>query len=110
LEIGKRNTSIILLILETVMATIFYIREGAQPENIASSRDVSVDDLIKLYGSAPSNYKYMEGASSPYINIDQGPANAYADPAHVVVKIEGDEVNQDTFPEEGFYIVKDVRP
>lgn len=92
------------------MATIFYIREGAQPDNIASSRDVSVDDLIKLHGSAPSNYKYMKGAGSPYVNIDQGPANAYSDPAHVVVKIEGDEVNQDTFPEEGFYIVKDVRP
>jgi hypothetical protein len=92
------------------MATIFYIREGAQPDNIASSRDVSVEDLIKLYGSAPSNYKHMKDANSPYVNIDQGQANAYSDPAHVVVKIEGDEINRDTFPEEGFYIVKDVRP
>ena len=92
------------------MATIFYIRKSSQPDNIASSREVSVDDLINLYGSAPSNYKYMKGAGSPYINIDQGPENAYSDPAHVVVKIEGNEVNQDTFPEEGFYIVRDVKP
>ena len=92
------------------MATIFYTREGAKPDNIASSRDVSVEDLISLYGSAPSNYYYMKGANSPYVNIDQEPANAYSDPAHVVVKIGGDEVNQDTFPKEGFYIVKDARP
>ncbi len=41
----------------------------------------------------------------PYINMNHEPANASSDPAHVVVKIEGNEVNQDIFPEEGFYIV-----
>jgi hypothetical protein len=87
------------------MATIFFIRKGSQPDNIASSRDVSVEDLIHLYGSAPSNYQYMKGVSSPYINIDQEPANASSDPDYVVVKIEGNEVNQDTFPDEGFYVV-----
>ncbi len=92
------------------MATIFHIREDSQPDNIASSREVSVGDLINLYGSAPSNYKYMKGASSPYINIDQGPAKPDSDPAHIVVRIEEDEVNQDTFPEEGFYAVSDVKP
>ncbi len=92
------------------MATIYYVREGSQPNNVVSSREVSVEDLISLYGAAPTNYNYMKGANSPYINIDQGPANPYSDPAHVVVKIDGDEVNQDTFPEEGFYAVSDVRP
>ena len=48
----------------------------------------------------------MKGANSPYINIDQGSSNPFFDPAHIVVKIEGDEVNPDTFPEEGFYAVK----
>ena len=92
------------------MATVFYIREDSQPDNIVSSREVSVDDLINLYGSAPSNYTYMKGACSPYSNIDQGPENAYSNPAHVVVEIRGDEVNQDTFPKEGFYIVRDMKP
>ena len=87
------------------MATIFYIRKGSQSNTIASSRDVSVEDLISLYGSAPSTYQYMKGVRSPYINKDQEPANASSDPAHVVVKIEGNEVNQDTFPQEGFYMV-----
>ena len=87
------------------MATVFYIRKGSQSDTIASSRDVSVEDLISLYGSAPSNYQYMKDVSSPYINIDQEPANASSDPDYVVVKIEGNEVNQDTFPEEGFYMV-----
>lgn len=91
------------------MATIYYVREGSQPGNIVSSREVSVKDVIHLYGSAPTNYNYMKGADSPYINIDMEPANPYSDPAHVVVKIEGDEVNQGTFPEEGFYTVSDVR-
>jgi hypothetical protein len=92
------------------MATVFYIREDSQPDNIVSSREVSVDDLINLYGSAPSNYKYMKGAGSPYSNIDQGPENAYSNPSQVVVKIGGNEVNQDTFPKEGFYIVRDIKP
>jgi hypothetical protein len=91
------------------MATVFHIREDSQPDNIVSSREVSVEDLINLYGSAPSNYKYMKGADSPYTNIDQGSENAYSDPANVVVKIEGNEVNQDTFPKEGFYIVRDIK-
>jgi hypothetical protein len=51
----------------------------------------------------------MKGADSPYTNIDQGSENAYSDPANVVVKIEGNEVNQDTFPKEGFYIVRDIK-
>ena len=87
------------------MATIFYIRKGSQSNTIASSRDVSVEDLISLYGSAPSIYQYMKGAGSPYISTDHEPVNASSDPAHVVVKIEGNEVNQETFPDEGFYIV-----
>ncbi len=91
------------------MATIYYVRKSSQPGNIVSSREVSVKDVIHLYGSAPTNYNYMKGADSPYINIDQEPAKPYSDPAHVVVKIEGDEVHQDTFPEEGFYTVSDVR-
>jgi hypothetical protein len=99
-----------LTVEEIQLATVFYIREDSQPDNIVSSREVSVDDLINLYGSAPSSYKYMKGASSPYANIDQGPENAYSDPAHVVVKIEGNEVNQDTFTKEGFYIVRDIKP
>jgi hypothetical protein len=87
------------------MATIFYIRKGSKKDNIASSRDVSVEDLRSLYGSAPSTYQYMEGVSSPYINIDQEPASTSSDPDYVVVKIERNEVNQDTFPYEGFYRV-----
>ena len=87
------------------MATIFYIRKGSKTARIASSRDVSVEDLLSLYGSAPSNYKYMKGADSPAISTGQGPATSGPDAEHVVVKIEGNEVNQDTFPEEGYYMV-----
>jgi hypothetical protein len=91
------------------MATIFYVREGAQPKNIVSNRDIPVEDLIRLYGSAPANYTYIEGADSPNIKLEEEPATPYSDPAHVVVKIEADEVNQDTFPKQGFYTVSDVR-
>ena len=87
------------------MATIFYIRKGSRPDKIASSRDVSVEDLLSLYGSEPSNYKHMKGADSPAINKDQGTTSRDPDAEHVVVKIEGNEVNQDTFPQEGFYIL-----
>ena len=93
------------------MATILYMRAGSKSDNIASSRDVSVDDLVKLYGAEPSKYKYLEGGDSPpQINKDQGEAQPSSDPSYVVVKIDSDEVNKNTFPEAGFYIVRDVNP
>ena len=91
------------------MATIYYVREGSQSDNIVSNREVPVEELIRLYGSAPTNYNYMKDADSPYIKLEEGPANPYSDPAHVVVKIEADEINEKTFPEAGFYTVSDVR-
>ena len=92
------------------MATIFYIRKSSKQNNITSSRDVSVTDLLSLYGSAPSNYSYVKGANSPDINIGHGPAAPGSDPAHVIVRIESNEVTKDTFPAAGFYIVRDVKP
>jgi hypothetical protein len=65
------------------MATVFYIREGSRQGNITSSREISVDDLKSLYGSAPSNYKYMKSADSPNIKIGQGAATSDSDAAHV---------------------------
>ena len=91
------------------MATIFYVREGSKQDHIVSNREIPVEDLIRLYGSAPNNYTFIKGADSPHIKLEEEPATPYSDPAHVVVKIEPDEVNQDTFPEQGFYTVSDVR-
>ena len=84
------------------MATVFYIRKGSKQDKIASSREVSVEDLLSLYGAAPSTYKHMKGADSPIIT-GQGPAAPDAE--HVVVRIDGNEAKKDTFPEEGFYMV-----
>jgi len=91
------------------MATIFYVREGSEKDHIVSNREIPVEDLMRLYGSAPTNYTFIKGADSPYIKLEEEPATPYSDPAHVVVKIEADEVNQDTFPEQGYYTVSDVR-
>jgi len=91
------------------MATIFYVREGSQQDNIVSNREIAVEDLIRLYGTAPTNYTFIEGADSPYIKLEEEPATPYSDPAHVVVRIEADEINQKTFPKQGFYTVSDVR-
>ena len=91
------------------MATIYYIRKGTKQEKIASSRDVSVTDLLSLYGSEPSTYKYMKGADSPAVNTGRRPSSPDPDAEHVVIGIEAGEVNQDTFPQEGFYKV-DVVP
>lgn len=86
------------------MATIFYIRKGSKADKIASSRDVSVADLLSLYGSTPANYKHMKGADSPTVK-GLRPTTPGPDAEHVVVRIEGNEVNKDTFSEEGFYMV-----
>lgn len=91
------------------MATIFYVREGSEKDHIVSNREIAVEDLLRLYGSAPSNYTFIERADSPYIKLEEEPGTPYSDPAHVVVKIEPDEIDQDTFPRHGFYTVSDVR-
>jgi hypothetical protein len=92
------------------MATIFYVRKGSQADRIASSREVSVDDIINLYGPEPANYRYMKGADSPTGRAGSGPAEFFSDPAHAVIKIDQTETDQKTFPEDGFYIVKEARP
>ena len=93
------------------MATVFYIRESAKRGSVTSSRDVSVEDLMSLYGSASSNYTYMKGADSPDIETGKIPATAAdADPAHVIVRIEADEVRKGVFPAAGFYRVNSITP
>ena len=87
------------------MATVFYIRKGSKQNKIASSRDVSVEDLLGLYGSSPAIYKYMEGADSPSDIAGRRPSTPDPDAEHVVVRIEASEIKQDIFPQEGFYRV-----
>jgi hypothetical protein len=91
------------------MATIFYVRKGSQPAKIASSRDVSVEDIVSLYGPDPANYTHMRGAESPDISDGKGEAEFCSDPAHAVVRIDPGETGGKTFPEAGFYIVKEER-
>ena len=91
------------------MATIFYVRKGSQTGKIASSRDMSVEDIINLYGPGPSNYTYMKGADTPDICAGKGQAEFCSDPAHAVVRIDQGETDRETFPEAGFYIVKEER-
>jgi hypothetical protein len=92
------------------MATIIYVRKGPKEYNTASSREVSVADVLHLYGSEPSNYRYMKGADSPDLHADKGPAKFFSDHTHVVVKIDREEIDEDIFPKGGFYIVNEARP
>jgi len=90
------------------MATIIYVRKGPKAYNTASSREVSVADVLHLYGAEPSNYLYMEGADSPDLQADKGPIKFFSDPTHVVVKIDHEEIDQDIFTKGGFYIVNEA--
>jgi hypothetical protein len=92
------------------MATIIYLRKGSKAYNTASSREVSVADVQHLYGSEPANYMYMKGADSQDIHADKRSAKFFSDPAHVVVKIDQDEITKDVFPTAGFYIVNEAKP
>ena len=91
------------------MATIYYIRERARQGSITSSREVSVADLINLYGSAAGNYEYLHDADSPDLNTDRVPVAAGPDPAYVMVRIDGEEAGGDTFPEPGYYRVREEK-
>ena len=91
------------------MATVFYVREGSKAEKIASSREVSVADIINLYGPEPANSRFMEGVDSPDLRKKMGPAEFFSDDARILIKIEQNEINQDTFPDGGFYVVQEAR-
>jgi len=94
----------------TAMATVFYVRESAKSGNIASSREVSVADIIKLYGPEPAHYKYMKGAGSPDPGKNKGSDEFFSGGERIVVKIEPNEIEQDTFPLGGFYLVQGEKP
>jgi len=91
------------------MATIYYIRKRSQQGSISSTREISVDDLVSLYGSAPGNYEYIKDVDSAAIAQGRGPAAQAGDPAQVVVRIEGEEAGRAPFSEQGFYRVRDAR-
>jgi hypothetical protein len=92
------------------MATIIYVRKGSKAYNTASSREVSVADVLHLYGSEPSRYTFMKETDSPDIHADRRSAKFFSDPAHVVVKIDPAEIDQDIFPRSGFYFVDEAKP
>ena len=92
------------------MAIIIYVRKGSKAYNSASSREVSIADGLHLYGSEPSSYKFMKGADSPDIHTDKRSTKYFSDPAHVIVKIDQAEIDQDIFPKAGFYIVNEAKP
>jgi hypothetical protein len=91
------------------MATVFYIRKSLQTEKIASSREVSVADIINLYGPEPANYSFIKEADSPDLSKGKAPPDFYSGSTGVVVKIEPNEIIHDTFPKGGYYIVKEAK-
>ncbi len=92
------------------MAMVYYLRKGLQAEKIASSREVSVADIINLYGSEPSKYSFIKEADSPDLSKNKASADFYSGSTGVIVRIEPDEINQDTFPRGGYYVVKEAKP
>ncbi|KPK32815.1 MAG: hypothetical protein AMK70_10060 [Nitrospira bacterium SG8_35_1] len=92
------------------MATVYYLRKGLQAEKIASSREVSVADIINLYGPEPSNYSFIKEADSPDLSKNKASADFYSGSTGVIVRIESDEINRDTFPQGGYYVVKEATP
>jgi hypothetical protein len=90
------------------MATIYYIREGSGQGRINSSREVSVQDLLSLYGSSPADYEFLDGIDSPDIGPEQRPSVPGDNPAHVIAKIDNNEAGDDIFPKAGYYRVHGV--
>lgn len=92
------------------MATILFVREGSPPGNIASTKNVSVAEIIENFGDNPSKYVKKPYSDNPTINSESGPANPVASPQHIIVKISQEDVDTKTFSEAGCYLVKDVAP
>ena len=86
------------------MATLFFAREGSDPNRSGLGTEIDLTALSKHYGSVLKQYF----VTPPLINPDANPS-PYSKPKLVVVSVQPEEVN-DVFTKTGFYYLPDVSP
>ena len=88
------------------MARLYLVRYGTGDARIASSFDVSADDVKHFFGGV----RVYSKPSLPTINLENGPANSFADPQVTVIELLKSEPAFGDFVSPGFNVLPDVDP
>jgi len=88
------------------MARLHLLRHGTGDAKVASSFEVSVHDVKRVYGNA----RVHSTASLPTFNPNNGPANAFSGPHVAVIELLKGEAAFGDFLSPGFNVLLDVDP
>jgi len=85
------------------MAKIYFVKDGPRPNNAGPGKEIQ---LGKLYNYMPNLNVHFLGLEPPSFNEDS--PSRY--PVRVVVEVSASETDNNKFNQNGFYLIKDVRP
>jgi hypothetical protein len=88
------------------MARLYLLRHGTGEARVASSFDVSADDVKRSY----ANTRIHSSFSLPTVNGEDGPASDVSNPQVAVVELLRGEVAFGNFRSPGFNLLLDVDP
>jgi len=91
------------------MAKIWYVKDGARPNNAIAGPQLSLDQCITLFRAF--EIKYL-GPKPPEFSSNRNNFTEYRDHKYVVLEIDSSEAvqNKPTFDKEGFYLVVGMTP
>ncbi len=92
------------------MATMYYIRDGAPPNNITHSEEISLDFIKDHFEDVDKKFLSSLSNEPPVFNASDGAANQYSAPRYVVLKIFEKEIASSEFDRSGFYVLENVSP
>jgi len=85
------------------MAKIYFVKDGPRPNNAGLGQEIQ---LRNLYNHMPNLNLHFLGSEPPSFNKDS--ASRY--PLRVVVEVSASETDNNKFNQNGFYLIKGVRP
>lgn len=85
------------------MAKIYFVKDGPRPNNAGIGQEIQ---LTKLCNHIPNLSVHFLGSEPPSFNEDS--PSRY--PLRVVVELSVSETDKNEFNQNGFYLIKDVRP
>jgi hypothetical protein len=88
------------------MPELLRVRTGSPPQNIITHRSVSLNEIVKLFGSNPESYLRHQGPELLNFNKNKGVGNGGSEQRHVVIIVNEEETEPEMFPEAGCYVVQ----
>ena len=89
------------------MPELMRVRTGSPPQNIITHRAVSLDEIVKLFGSNSGSYLRCQSPNLLDFSSERGGESRGSEQRYVVIIINEEEIDPKIFPEAGCYVVRD---